>query len=182
MFPLAEKKKRILTIMEALSLSCEEEKGQHFWSNCTEIFTRFNIVEDMLKHFSPHYPKLSLTLATCVSEAFVFTLVGSAVSVDRCNDLHGITGSTVFTAGSIFAGVLGYLLIFSFKMLFLGRYTSIDKMNLQKELPVTPTKKLDVMLKKENKEWLRKKLPIWRFDRGHLQQQNIHFFSARILV
>ena len=37
-------------------------------------------------------------------------------------------------------------------MLFLGRYTSIDKMNLQKELPVTPTKKLDVMLKKENKE------------------------------
>ena len=58
----------------------------------------------------------------------------------------------VFTAGSIFAGVLGYLLIFSFKMLFLGRYTSIDKMNLQKELPVTPTKKFDVMLKKENKE------------------------------
>ena len=72
----------------------------------------------------------------------------------------------VFTAGSIFAGVLGYLLIFAFKMLFLGRYTSIDKINLQKELSITPTKKkyritsykniilvkLDGMLKKENKE------------------------------
>lgn len=127
--------------MEALSLSCEEEKGQHFRSNGTEIFTRFIIVEDMLKHFSPHCLKLSLTPATCVSEAFVFTLIGSVVSVDRCNDLHGITGSMVVTAGSIFAGELGYLLIFAFKMLFLSHYTSIDKINLQKELPITPTKK-----------------------------------------
>ena len=128
--------------MEALSLSCEEEKGQHFWSNCTEIFTRFNIVEDMLKHFSPYCPKLSLTLLLVFQKRlYSHSLHGSAVSVDRCNDLHGITGSMVFTAGSIFAGVLGYLLIFAFKMLFLGRYTSIDKINLQKEIPITPTKK-----------------------------------------